>query len=64
VGIFIDLLQMDMIEENSKSNESFEKRIDRLENQLISTQKLLREVMVRLEKELGEDIDKDGKVGI
>jgi uncharacterized coiled-coil protein SlyX len=63
MGLFWDLIQQSQISEQRDRASTLESRVAQLESQLDGTQKLLRLLLERLEKELGEDIDKDGKVG-
>ncbi len=63
MGFFWDLYQQSQIAEHSKRATTLESRVTDLEAELRRTQLLLREVIARLEQRLGEDLDRDGKVG-
>ena len=63
MGLFWDLIQQGQIDDQRNRASTLEDRVAELESRLGSTQKLLRLLLERLEKELGEDIDKDGSVG-
>ena len=63
MGLFWDLYQQSQISEHRDRAESLEARVDNLEraNERLAT--LLREVIGRLEKHVGVDLDKDGRIG-
>jgi hypothetical protein len=63
MGLFWDLYQQSQLSEHGERAKSLEGRVERLEqeNQRLAT--LLREVIGRLEKHVGVDLDKDGRVG-
>ncbi len=63
MGFFWDLMQQNQISEQQKRASTLEQRVTRLEERLDQTSQLLRLLLERLEKQLGEDIDKDGRVG-
>lgn len=63
MGLFWDLMQQGQIDQQRNRASTLEDRLAQLEARLDSTQKLLSLLLERLEKELGEDIDKDGSVG-
>ncbi len=63
MGFFWDLMQQNQISEQQKRASTLEQRVTRLEDRLDQTSQLLRLLLERLEKQLGEDIDKDGRVG-
>jgi chaperonin cofactor prefoldin len=63
MGLFWDLLQQSQISEHRDRAESLEARVDRLEQENDRLATLLREVIGRLEKHVGVDLDKDGRVG-
>ena len=63
MGLFWDLYQQSQIAEHEKRAGTLESRVAALEEELGRTQLLLREVIGRLEKHVGVDLDRDGKVG-
>jgi chaperonin cofactor prefoldin len=63
MGLFWDLYQQSQISEHGERAESLEARVDQLERQNERLATLLREVIGRLEKHVGVDLDKDGRVG-
>jgi hypothetical protein len=63
MGLFWDLIQQNQISEQAERASSLDARVARLERRLGETRKLLQLLLERLEENLGEDIDKDGKVG-
>jgi uncharacterized protein involved in exopolysaccharide biosynthesis len=63
MGFLWDLVQHSQIEEQGQRTGSLESRVERLESELGETRKLLAEALKRLEAKLGEDLDRDGKVG-
>jgi hypothetical protein len=63
MGLFWDLIQQNQISDQSSRSNSLEQRVAALERQVDSMNGLLRELLMRLEQRLGEDIDRDGKVG-
>lgn len=63
MGFFWDLYQQSKIAEHDRRSESLEHRVEWLERELAGTRALLRAVLERLEKHLGEDINRDGRVG-
>ena len=63
MGIFWDLIQQDAIEKQEVKSTSLEERVTELEEELKKTHKLLMDTLHVLEKHVGEDIDKDGKIG-
>ena len=63
MGFFWDLMQQNQISKQSERASTLEARVEHLENRLDETQQLLRLLLERLEKQLGEDIDKDGRIG-
>lgn len=63
MGLFWDLMQQSQISEHKDRADSLEDRVNRLESQLHQTRCQLHDVIVILEKELGKDIDGDGKIG-
>ena len=63
MGLFWDLLQQSQISEHRDRAESLEARVDRLEQENERLTTLLHEVIGRLEKHVGADLDQDGRVG-
>jgi chaperonin cofactor prefoldin len=63
MGLFWDLYQQSQISDHSERAESLEARVESLERQNERLATLLREVIGRLEKHVGVDLDKDGRVG-
>jgi chaperonin cofactor prefoldin len=63
MGVFWDLLQQSQISEHRDRAESLEARVARLEQDNDRLASLLREVIGRLEKHVGVDLDQDGRVG-
>ncbi|HYT60168.1 MAG TPA: hypothetical protein VEL06_08345 [Haliangiales bacterium] len=63
MGLFWDLIQQSQISSQSGRADSLEQRVAELERQVEAMNRLLREMLVRLEQRLGEDINRDGKIG-
>lgn len=63
MGVFWDLYQQSQISEHREQAQSLEARIERLERDNDRLASLLREVIGRLEKHVGVDLDRDGRVG-
>ena len=63
MGFFWDLMQQSQISEQRERASTLDQRVTRLEERLDETNRLLRLLLERLEEQLGEDIDKDGRVG-
>jgi hypothetical protein len=63
MGLFWDLIQQSQISSHAERASTLEERVTQLEASLSETQKLLQVMLERLEKNLGEDIDQDGRVG-
>ncbi len=63
MGFFWDLMQQNQISAQRDRASTLEQRVSQLEDRLDDTNKLLRLLLERLEKQLGEDIDQDGRVG-
>ncbi len=61
--MFWDLIQQSEIEEQKEKAVSLEQRVLYLEEELEKTRLLLIKTLHLLERELGKDIDGDGKVG-
>jgi hypothetical protein len=62
MGILWDLIQHNQIEEQSSRATSLEQRVDRLEEELGKTRRLLLEALERIEKHLQTDVDGDGRL--
>ena len=63
MGLFWDLIQQSQISNQSNRSDSLEQRVASLERQMETTNGLLRELLTRLEQRLGEDLNRDGRVG-
>ena len=63
MGLFWDLYQQSQISEHGERAQSLEGRVEHLERENARLATLLREVIGRLEKHVGVDLDKDGRVG-
>ena len=63
MGLFWDLIQQSQISEQHDRASSLEQRVRELEKALTQTQKTLHDLVVLLEKEYGQDLDGDGRVG-
>jgi hypothetical protein len=63
MGLFWDLIQQSQISEQRNRAATLEQRVAQLEAELLQTRRLVHALLQRLEKELGEDIDRDGRIG-
>ena len=63
MGLFWDLYQQSQISQHSDRAQSLEARVEHLERENDRLATLLRDVIGRLEKHVGVDLDKDGRVG-
>jgi hypothetical protein len=63
MGLFWDLYQQSQISNQGERAASLETRINQLEGEVDRLSSLLREVIGRLEKHVGVDLDRDGRVG-
>ncbi|MBO6792265.1 MAG: hypothetical protein JJ895_00050 [Balneolaceae bacterium] len=63
MGIFFDLMQQSMLDDQQKQADSIEDRVEMLESELKETRDLLRKTLQVLEEHVGTDIDGDGKTG-
>lgn len=63
MGLFWDLYQQSQISRQSERSATTEARLDNLERDMQRLQQLLRDVIERLEKNVGTDLDGDGRVG-
>ena len=63
MGLFWDLYQQSQISGHKERAGALEQRVAQLEDELRQTRELLREVIGRLEQHVGQDLDRDGRVG-
>jgi hypothetical protein len=63
MGLFFDLYQQSQISSQQQRSANLADRVSALEAELLATRTLLRDVIHRLEKNVGTDLDNDGKVG-
>lgn len=63
MGLFFDLYQQSKISEHGERAASLEARVEHLERENERLAALLREVIGRLEKHVGVDLDRNGRVG-
>jgi uncharacterized protein Yka (UPF0111/DUF47 family) len=63
MGLFWDLIQQSPITRLSSQTDSLERRVSKLEHQMDAMNRLLREMLTRPERRLGEDVDHDGRIG-
>lgn len=63
MGFLWDLVQQSQLSTQQSKTGSLEKRVNELEHDLLQTRRLLHTLLQRLESHLGEDINRDGKVG-
>ncbi len=63
MGLFWDLIQQGQIMSQSSRTLTLEQRISILEEELRSTQLLLRKTLQTLEEYTGKDVDGDGSIG-
>jgi hypothetical protein len=63
MGLFWDLIQQSQISSQSSQTDSLEGRVAELERQVDAMNRLLREMVTHLEQRLGEDVDRDGRIG-
>jgi chaperonin cofactor prefoldin len=63
MGLFWDLIQQSQISGQSNRADSLEQRVAELERQTEAMNRLLRELVTRLEQRLGEDVNRDGRIG-
>ncbi len=63
MGLFWDLIQQNQINKQETRAATIEERIAGLEKQVAEMLRIQGEMLARLEKHLGEDINKDGKIG-
>jgi hypothetical protein len=63
MGLFWDLYQQSQISDHRERAGALEQRVVYLEKDLEQTQRLLSEVIARLERHVGADLNGDGRVG-
>ena len=63
MGLFWDLYQHSQIAKHGERAATVEARVAQLEQEVDQLSSLLREVIGRLEKHVGTDLDRDGRVG-
>jgi len=63
MGLFWDLYQQSQISNQGERAASLEARVAHLESEIDRLASLMREVIGRLEKHVGVDLDQDGRVG-
>jgi len=63
MGLFWDLIQQSQISQQRDKSWSLERRVEGLERELDATRRLLQQLLSRLETQVGEDIDGDGRIG-
>jgi hypothetical protein len=63
MGFLWDLIQHNQIQDQRRQADTLEARVRRLVEELLQTRQLLGTLLERLEAKLGEDLDKDGRVG-
>jgi hypothetical protein len=63
MGLFWDLYHQSQISQAAEKSGALEARVGALEHELRRTQKILHEVISRLEQHVGKDFDADGRIG-
>ncbi|MCH8880502.1 MAG: hypothetical protein IID34_11540 [Planctomycetes bacterium] len=63
MGLFWDLMQQSQISKQRETAATLDARVERLEHDLRHTRELLHRLVVVLERQSGQDIDQDGKIG-
>lgn len=63
MGLFLELIQQSQISSQSSKADTLERRVAELERQVDAMSRLLGELVTRLEQGLGEDVDRDGRIG-
>lgn len=63
MGLFFDLMQQSMLDNQQKQADSIEDRVELLEKELKQTRELLLKTLHILEEHVGKDIDGDGITG-
>ena len=63
MGLFWDLIQQSQISRQEQRSGDLAGRVAALEAEVRQTQKLLHDLIVRLEERVGADLNRDGKIG-
>ena len=63
MGLFWDLMQQSQISKQRETAATLDARVEQLEHDLRHTRELLHRLVVVLERQSGQDIDQDGKIG-
>ena len=63
MGLFWDLIQQSQISDQRGKTDSLETRVVNLEIELRRTQETLHSLIQLLERQFGQDINRDGRVG-
>lgn len=63
MGLFWDLYQQSQISKHGERAATVETRVAQLEQEVEQLSTLMRELIGRLEKHVGVDLDRDGRVG-
>ena len=63
MGLFWDLIQQGQISKQEERASGLQAQVDYLDRRMNKMEQLFQEVLQRLEKALGEDLDRDGKIG-
>ena len=63
MGLIWNLLQQSQISNQKAKASSLENRVEQLETDLSATRRLVRDLVKRLDEVVGENINKDGKIG-
>ena len=63
MGLFWDIYQQSQISEQRATSQSLEQEVASLRSEVERQRDLLRAVIERLEKHVGVDLDRDGRVG-
>jgi hypothetical protein len=61
--MFWDLIQQCQIGQRRNETLDLSARVRGIENELAATRQLVHDLMIRLEERLGQDLNKDGRVG-
>ena len=63
MGFLWDLVQQSQISSQQQRAATLEQRVAALDTELRRTQELLHALVIRLEAQLGSDLNRDGKIG-